>query len=440
MPQASHMPPGMININPNMPQFVHQSPMPPNLQRTNSTGSAAQHFLVNERGEIVGHASPIITQQTFEGYPPGYPRGQAEPRNNNFPPPGSPNRPQRSQSVGGPMPMVGMFNQIQPQQGNLLNPIGMEGRSTSSNVDNTVGSIGDGRMQHQRNNTEPIPMPVTLLNQNSSGVNLQLSPQVSAASDTLDQSSHSGENIVVKKEETKSPIGAVVEAPVAVQPGATLSYAAKLMMPKPPPPAVDQTKGQVSSQTMTAGSGNPKSGPRQVYSVKFKRSQRNFILGPRVQREIKIGCYVKVEADRGEDLGIVMGIISMEKYIASNNRQATEDSTASGDSTASSQAINISDMKRIMRAATNDEISLLEVKREEEDELLKICSTKVKQRGLPMTVVDAEYQYDRNKLTFFFQAEGRVDFRELVRDLFSIYKTRIWMEQTDKGSPVEDDE
>jgi len=135
-----------------------------------------------------------------------------------------------------------------------------------------------------------------------------------------------------------------------------------------------------------------------------------------------------------------MGIIPMEKYIASNNRQATEDSTASGDSTASSQAINISDMKRIMRAATNDEISLLEVKREEEDELLKICSTKVKQRGLPMTVVDAEYQYDRNKLTFFFQAEGRVDFRELVRDLFSIYKTRIWMEQTDKGSPVEDDE
>jgi hypothetical protein len=51
-----------------------------------------------------------------------------------------------------------------------------------------------------------------------------------------------------------------------------------------------------------------------------------------------------------------------------------------------------------------------------------------------MNVVDAEYQFDRHKLTFFFEAEGRVDFRELVRDLFSIYKTRIWMQQLDKNT------
>jgi hypothetical protein len=49
-----------------------------------------------------------------------------------------------------------------------------------------------------------------------------------------------------------------------------------------------------------------------------------------------------------------------------------------------------------------------------------------------MHVIDAEYQFDRHKLTFFFEAEGRIDFRELVRDLFSIYKTRIWMQQLDK--------
>ena len=57
-----------------------------------------------------------------------------------------------------------------------------------------------------------------------------------------------------------------------------------------------------------------------------------------------------------------------------------------------------------------------------------------------MHVVDAEYQFDRHKLTFFFEAECRIDFRELVRDLFSMYKTRIWMQQLDKnitgtGSP-----
>jgi hypothetical protein len=54
-----------------------------------------------------------------------------------------------------------------------------------------------------------------------------------------------------------------------------------------------------------------------------------------------------------------------------------------------------------------------------------------------MHVVDAEYQFDRHKLTFFFEAEGRIDFRELVRDLFSIYKTRIWMQQLDKNNSIE---
>jgi hypothetical protein len=51
-----------------------------------------------------------------------------------------------------------------------------------------------------------------------------------------------------------------------------------------------------------------------------------------------------------------------------------------------------------------------------------------------MHVVDAEYQFDRHKLTFFFEADTRIDFRELVRDLFSIYKTRIWMQQLDKNT------
>jgi hypothetical protein len=101
-----------------------------------------------------------------------------------------------------------------------------------------------------------------------------------------------------------------------------------------------------------------------------------------------------------------------------------------------SGASGVGDLKRIMRLATHDEVCLLTVKREEEDELLRICRTKVSQRALPMRVVDAEYQFDRHKLTFFFEADGRIDFRELVRDLFSIYKTRIWMQQLDKNSTV----
>jgi cell fate regulator YaaT (PSP1 superfamily) len=84
-------------------------------------------------------------------------------------------------------------------------------------------------------------------------------------------------------------------------------------------------------------------------------------------------------------------------------------------------------IKRIFRLATPDEVNLLLVKGQDEHKALVVCQQKTKQRKLPMEVVDAEYQWDRRKLTFYFEAENRIDFRELVRELFKIYKTRIWM-------------
>jgi hypothetical protein len=184
----------------------------------------------------------------------------------------------------------------------------------------------------------------------------------------------------------------------------------------------------------TAGSALPM--PKVMYNVKFKRTQRNFVIGPRLNRDLKVGTYVKVEADRGEDLGIVVGKVPSEKYNLpgrSGFRGGMGEMGIMPPQTGLG-ASGAPDLKRIIRLATHDEVSLLQMKREEEEELLKICRTKVRQRGLPMTVVDAEYQFDRHKLTFFFEAEGRIDFRELVRDLFSIYKTRIWMQQLDKNS------
>jgi len=160
--------------------------------------------------------------------------------------------------------------------------------------------------------------------------------------------------------------------------------------------------------------------PRTVYTVKFKRSQKNYFLSDHIKGDIKIGSYVKVEADRGEDLGIVLSRIPIEKF----NPGARLNSPNMG--------IPDLQLKRVSRLASDQEISLLILKEEEEAELLKICRSKTLQRGLPMNVVDAEYQFDRHKLTFFFEASCRVDFRELVRDLFSIYKTRIWMQQIDK--------
>lgn len=177
----------------------------------------------------------------------------------------------------------------------------------------------------------------------------------------------------------------------------------------------------------TAGGGIPM--PKAVYNVKFKRTQRSFALGPRLNRDLKVGTYVKVEADRGEDLGIVVGKLPPEKYMSGRLPYRAEAGLAGP-----SGPVGVADLKRIIRLATHDEVSLLGIKREEEEELLNVCRTKSRQRGLPMHVVDAEYQFDRHKLTFFFEADGRVDFRELVRDLFSIYKTRIWMQQLDKSS------
>ena len=189
-----------------------------------------------------------------------------------------------------------------------------------------------------------------------------------------------------------------------------------------------------------SGGGGAYNGPRNVYTIKFKRSQRNFIPGPRLSRDLRIGCYVKVEADRGEDLGIVVSKIPAEKLSGSGRSNYRGGGGNGGDMnmmnqpTAAISAAGIADLKRIIRLATHDEVALLAVKQNEEDELLRVCRTKVRQRGLPMHVVDAEYQFDRHKLTFFFEAEGRIDFRELVRDLFSMYKTRIWMQQLDKNT------
>ena len=450
VPQSSPMPPGIITSAPLQQQdnyFVQQQPPSvPGLQRHNSTGHNSHmtpHFLVNERGEIVGHASPVITHKTLEVFS----QAPGEQRNMNMLPP---NRPQHAQSYGGPIPgfnQIPARNQVPPP---LFNPIPLQNDGLNSlnnpapNDGNPIGSIGDGRgsigdgrMLHQRNNTEPIPLAVMNPTPGANIHSVQLTPAPAPAPIGSFENTLVGEGIQsveAPREETKVVTNGATEA-VEEKAPTTISYASKLMAPRPEP-------APVVSSPMTAGAALAKSGPRMVYHVKFKRSQRNLLLGPRVMREIKIGCYVKVEADRGEDMGIVMSIIPMEKFLASNRqRSMTEDSIASsgGEQQPSPASANIGDLKRIMRVATHDEISLLEIKREEAEELLKICRTKVRQRGLPMSVVDAEYQYDRNKLTFFFQAEGRIDFRELVRDLFSMYKTRIWMQQLDKNGSTTDE-
>ena len=171
-----------------------------------------------------------------------------------------------------------------------------------------------------------------------------------------------------------------------------------------------------------------------LYLVEFKsgRTEILFIQEANGQPEfgISIGDYVIVEADRGEDLGKVVGSISIErmKQIMNdpNSVSLTQSEIYSG--------IGVKEIipKRIHRLARPADVRLLQTKAQEEAIAMLRCQSKVRQKKLPMEVVDAEYQWDRNKLTFYFVSDRRIDFRELVRDLFRIYKTRIWMCAVDK--------
>ena len=86
-------------------------------------------------------------------------------------------------------------------------------------------------------------------------------------------------------------------------------------------------------------------------------------------------------------------------------------------------------LKKVIRVATESDIKTLKENKEKEKEAFKTCEQKIEAHGLEMSLVDAEYTFDRSKLLFYFTADGRVDFRELVKDLASTFKTRIELRQ-----------
>ena len=86
-------------------------------------------------------------------------------------------------------------------------------------------------------------------------------------------------------------------------------------------------------------------------------------------------------------------------------------------------------LKKVIRVATEDDIKTLHENKEKEKEAFKICEGKIEAHGLQMSLVDVEYTFDRSKLLFYFTADGRVDFRELVKDLASAFRTRIELRQ-----------
>lgn len=179
-----------------------------------------------------------------------------------------------------------------------------------------------------------------------------------------------------------------------------------------------------------------------LYAVEFKagRTEIFYVLETdgRPQIPIQVGDLVIVEADRGEDLGKVTMELSVSRLKQLMNARVPVEEDSSGSLTPELLALVQSKEiipKRIHRLAQAADLKLLQAKAQEEAIAMVRCQSRIRQKKLPMEVVDAEYQWDRNKLTFYFFSDRRIDFRELVRDLFRIYKTRIWMCAVDKHSP-----
>ncbi|MBN2008932.1 stage 0 sporulation family protein [candidate division KSB1 bacterium] len=143
----------------------------------------------------------------------------------------------------------------------------------------------------------------------------------------------------------------------------------------------------------------------ELIEVVFKGERKEIYTNPQ-QFPFKIADYVIVEADKGEDLGIVNqlgAILSMKK------KNTTP--------------------KAILRKPDPTDINKICVNRQKEKAAFGVCKQKIEKYALSMKLVDVEYQFDGNKITFYFTAERRVDFRELVKDLASVYKVRIELRQ-----------
>lgn len=142
-----------------------------------------------------------------------------------------------------------------------------------------------------------------------------------------------------------------------------------------------------------------------VIGVRFRRVGKIYYFDP-LDMDIKQGDHVIVETARGVEYGyVVLGI-----------REVAKDKV-------------ILPLKPVIRIATpKDDEQELDNKVKEKD-AFKICLEKIKKHGLEMKLIDAEYTFDNNKVLFYFTADGRIDFRELVKDLASVFKTRIELRQ-----------
>lgn len=142
-----------------------------------------------------------------------------------------------------------------------------------------------------------------------------------------------------------------------------------------------------------------------VVGVRFRTAGKIYYFDPK-NYKIAVGDHVIVETARGVEYGTVM--------IAPKELPPEK---------------VIQPLKPVLRVATPEDEKIEERNHQKEKEAFKICIEKIQKHKMQMKLVDAEYTFDNNKLLFYFTADGRIDFRELVKDLASVFRTRIELRQ-----------
>lgn len=142
-----------------------------------------------------------------------------------------------------------------------------------------------------------------------------------------------------------------------------------------------------------------------IVGVRFKNAGKIYYFDP-VELEVEKSIDVVVETARGLEYGtVVVGPKEID------------------------ESELVSPLKPIIRIATDEDRQVYLENKEKAKETFELCQQKIKEHDLNMFLIDCEYTFDRNKLIFYFTAEGRIDFRELVKDLASVFRTRIELRQ-----------
>nr|WP_300826406.1 stage 0 sporulation family protein [uncultured Schaedlerella sp.] len=142
-----------------------------------------------------------------------------------------------------------------------------------------------------------------------------------------------------------------------------------------------------------------------VIGVRFRKAGKVYFFSPG-KFQIEQGSHVIVETARGVEYG----------WVVTGPKEVKDEEV-------------VQPLKSVIRLATDQDRRTVEKNKEREREAFQICQEKIQKHGLEMKLIDAEYTFDNNKVLFYFTADGRIDFRDLVKDLASVFRTRIELRQ-----------